>query len=406
MSPHCGDHHRGWLTVILCCLVGILEGFDLLAAGVAGPRLAPLFGLGPVLLGFFFSSCSFGIMIGGVIGGRLSDYFGRKSILLTSIALFGAMSIFNGLSGGVSSLLVTRFLTGVGLGGALANLIALVAENTKQERRGFAVATLYASFPVGGAVASLMTFLNNSPEGWRMLFFVGGSAPLAVIPLLYWFLPDSRRLQPSANIARPAISTALFEQGRGSITLLLWTAFLLGLSILHLMLNWLPSLLVARGISRADSSLVQMVFTISGAIGSLLVGYILDRSSKALIVILVFLLGIASILLLAMAPATLKMSILAGAAVGLTIMSSQMILYGLAPECYPTLVRGTGVGAAIAAGRFGSIIGPLFPTVLLEAGLGNRQILLALLPLFACSAGASAILARRINGKYLTEKME
>ena len=156
----------GVLTVALCCAVSIIEGFDLQSAGVAAPRLAPALGLNPGQLGLFFSSSTFGLMFGALIGGRLSDYFGRKTVLLIAVAGFGLMSIATGYSSSFEMLLLTRFLTGIGLGGALPNLLALVAENTTPEHRGSAIATLYAGLPTGGAIAAWLRF-------WTRILRVG-----------------------------------------------------------------------------------------------------------------------------------------------------------------------------------------------------------------------------------------
>jgi AAHS family 3-hydroxyphenylpropionic acid transporter len=387
----------GVLTVVLCCTVSIIEGFDLQSAGVAAPRLAPALGLNPGQLGLFFSSSTFGLMCGAIIGGRLSDYYGRKAILLISVAWFGFMSIATGFSSGFMALLLTRFLTGVGLGGALPNLLALVAENTTSKHRSSAIATLYAGLPTGGAIASIVTFLDKDPASWRMIFFIGGIAPLVVVPLLYWVLPDSKRLHPDSHASKPPVTQALFGENRSSTTLLLWVGFLLGLLVFYLLLNWLPSLLVSRGLSRPDSSLVQLAFNVAGAIGSVATGAIMDVRSKWLTTVAAFAASIIAILALAVAPADLIVLIAAGAAVGATISASQMVLYSLAPSCYPTVVRGTGVGAAVAIGRVGSALGPLLAGVLIGAGQSNSQVMVSILPILAISGVAATILAARIK---------
>jgi MFS transporter, AAHS family, 3-hydroxyphenylpropionic acid transporter len=392
-----GRDLTGVLTVALCCTVSIIEGFDLQSAGVAAPRLAPALGLNPGQLGLFFSSSTFGLMCGALIGGRLSDYFGRKTILLISVAWFGVMSIATGLSSGFTLLLLTRFLTGVGLGGALPNLLALVAENTTSEHRSSAIATLYAGLPTGGAIASIVTFLDKDPASWRMIFFIGGIAPLIVIPLLYWVLPDSKRLHADSHVAKPPVTQALFGGDRNSTTLLLWLGFLLGLLVFYLLLNWLPSLLVSRGLSRPDASLVQLAFNVAGAIGSVAVGLIMDVRSKWVTTAAAFVASIVAILILAVAPADLMLLIAAGAAVGATISASQMVLYSIAPGCYPTMVRGTGVGAAVAVGRVGSAIGPLLAGLLLGSGQSNSQVMMSIIPILAISGVAATILAARIK---------
>jgi len=387
----------GVLTVALCCAVSIIEGFDLQSAGVAAPRLAPALGLNPGQLGLFFSSSTFGLMLGALIGGRLSDYFGRKTVLLIAVAGFGLMSIATGYSSSFEMLLLTRFLTGIGLGGALPNLLALVAENTTPEHRGSAIATLYAGLPTGGAIASMVTFLDKDPTSWRMIFFIGGIAPLIAIPLLYWLLPDSRQLHADPHAAKPPVTQVLFGQSRSSTTLLLWVGFLLGLLVFYLLLNWLPSLLVSRGLSRPDASLVQLAFNVAGAIGSVATGLVMDVSSKWVTTVVAFVASIVAILALAVAPADLTLLIIGGAAVGATISSSQMVLYSIAPDCYPTMVRGTGVGAAVAIGRVGSALGPLLAGLLISSGQSNGQVMMSILPILAISGIAATILAARIK---------
>ncbi|WP_198292999.1 MFS transporter [Methylobacterium sp. WSM2598] len=173
----------------LCCLVAAIEGFDLQSAGVAAPRLVAAFGLAPSQLGLFFSASTLGLLVGAAFGGRISDRLGRKRTLLAAVAVFGLMSILTGLAARFDQLVAARLLTGVGLGGALPNLIALVAETASPAYRGRAVAALYAGLPVGGVLASLATLVDTDPGNWSGIFVLGGVAPLAVIPLLAAWLP-------------------------------------------------------------------------------------------------------------------------------------------------------------------------------------------------------------------------
>src|SRR5690606_3893608 len=174
-----------WMTLALCCSVSVFEGFDLQAAGVVAPKVAAVFGLGPKELGWFFSAATFGLMLGAAIGGRLSDRWGRKAVLVASVAAFGAMSVATAYSWNVESLLAARFLTGVGLGGALPNLLALVTENAPANRRHFVVGAMYAGLPTGGALAALTSAVGVEPESWKNVFLVGGFAPLLLtVPLL------------------------------------------------------------------------------------------------------------------------------------------------------------------------------------------------------------------------------
>ncbi len=181
------------LTVALCGLIAAFEGFDLQAAGVAAPQLAPFFNLSPETLGWFFSASTIGLLFGAAFGGRFSDVWGRKRVLILSVLFFGLFSIATGMANDVTGLMIFRFLTGVGLGSALPNLIALVAENTPMERRFTAVSILYAGLPFGGALASLVTVFGAADD-WRLVFYAGGLAPIVAIPILMYLLPESGQL--------------------------------------------------------------------------------------------------------------------------------------------------------------------------------------------------------------------
>jgi AAHS family 3-hydroxyphenylpropionic acid transporter len=148
------DSRISIITVALCYLIALFEGFDLQSAGVAAPKLGPVFHLKPAQLGWFFSSSTFGLMLGAAIGGRLSDRFGRKRVLIASVAMFGLMSVATGLAANFEMLLAARFLTGLGIGGALPNLVALVSENSSPTRKNTSIGVLYAGLPSGGASRS------------------------------------------------------------------------------------------------------------------------------------------------------------------------------------------------------------------------------------------------------------
>ncbi len=151
------------------------------------------------------------------------------------------------------------------------------------------------------------------------------------------------------------------------------------LTVMYMLLNWLPSLLLEQGFSKPQASLVQVLFNIGGALGSLLGGLLLDRCNGIKVVLFVY-----AGLLAALAGVGLSLGIVpmavAGFAAGLFVMAAQLVLYALAPPSYPTSVRATGVGAAVAIGRLGSVTGPLAAGQILAAGAGTTGVLLAASP--------------------------
>ena len=380
----------------LCFLAAMIEGFDIQAAGVAAPKLAPALGLTPAQMGMFFSAATFGLIFGAIAGGRIADRFGRRMGLVLALLAFGAFSIATAFVNGFTELAVLRFLTGVGLGGALPNLVAIAAEAAPPERRGSAVAVMYAGIPLGGAVASLVPLVGLH-GGWQEVFLIGGILPLVIIPALLALLPDLR--VPAITAADTARTAGAMRQivGRGTLvsTLSLWIGFFFSLLVLYLLLNWLPALLVSRGFSPAQAGIVQIAFNVAGAAGSLLTGRALDSTHRRSTVAAAFGALVLALALLAMLPANLPLTILAGAFTGAAVIAVQAILYGLAPQCYPAAVRGTGVGLAVAAGRLGSVAGPLLAGGLVASGRSPGEVLLGIVPIAVLGGLSAYVLVTR-----------
>jgi AAHS family 3-hydroxyphenylpropionic acid transporter len=328
-----------------------------------------------------------------VAGGRIADRLGRKSVLVASILIFGLCSGLAGLAWDMPSLIAARVLTGLGLGGAMPNLIALSAEVSPEPSRNGSIALTYIGMPMGGAVASAI-ILALAPGQWRWVFLLGGAAPLVIAPFMVWLLPPGRPVAPSARQPdedEKAGFAAAFADGRLPRTVVLWLGFLLLNLTLHLMLSWLPLLLQGRGLSKSAAAFAQVGFNAGGALAALAVGALLDtRWRRASIGLSVLALPLALLLLAKAAPLTLTMFALA-ILLGGGILAGQVILYGTAGGLYPPAARGAGIGAAIGVGRLGSLAGPTFAAVLLAAGRTPTEVLTSVLPIVVacglCVAG-------------------
>jgi AAHS family 3-hydroxyphenylpropionic acid transporter len=382
---------------------------DLQAPGVTMPVLGPLFGLsagtGDFWSGFlsqkslFLSLSTFGMMVGALLGGRLADFIGRKWVAVTSVILFGLLSALTAHATSGGMLLWCRFLTGVGLGGATPTLIAILAETCPPARRSTAIGCFYAAMPVGGALVSLSSYLFLNAQQWGLIYYIGAAIPILSAPGLWLFVPHLKPVQASGT-PKPNIGFALFGAGRALRTVVLWLAFFFGMITMYILLGWLPSLLIGKGLSRPDASIVQIGFNVLGAVGGVLTGMLIDKSGRGLTVGAVFVAAIVALAALAGAPAALGISVIMGSLVGFTVTGAQVILYALAPTCYPTEVRGTGVGFAIAVGRIGSATGPLLVGALLSRGLQPVQVLGVMAPaMLASGIGAMIVtsLARRVH---------
>jgi AAHS family 3-hydroxyphenylpropionic acid transporter len=386
-------------TVIFCVLAAFCEGIDLQGAGVAAPGIAAEFGITPPQLGNFLSASTVGLFVGALIGGRGGDRIGRKRVLVASLALFGLFSLLTPFATGIGSLSAARLLTGLGLGGTLPNLIALTSESSPDHRRSANVALMYSGMPFGGAIASGVSLVMGAPH-WRWIFIVGGVVPLLLAPIMAWALPESpaflrAQAAPTGEGGRIA---EIVGQGRASRTLLLWLSFFLGLLMLYLMLGWLPTLLAGNGLTHAQAAGAQIGFNVGGGITALWIGSLLEGRWRTVSIVVTFLTLPLFLLALGQAPPQLLLVLVLVIALGCAVLAAQSFLYATAPSLYPTAIRGIGVGAAVAMGRIGSIVGPLLAGALKGLGHSSSRLLMDLLPI-AIAGSLSALwlawLARR-----------
>src|SRR5437879_3893923 len=249
--------------LLICAAVLFLDGFDTQAIGYVAPALAKDWGLTKGALGPVFSAGLFGLMIGALVFGPLADRIGRKKIIILSTLAFGIGTLVTAFVQDVNTLLAIRFLTGLGLGGAMPNAIAMTSEFNPRRRRATMVMIMFCGFSVGAALGGLLAAALIPQFGWRSVFVVGGVAPLLLVPILALRLPESVRflaltgrahgrvaelltfIGPKAAFApatqfvvhEPGLAGIpllhLFKSGRTQVTLLLWVVFFMSLLDLY-----------------------------------------------------------------------------------------------------------------------------------------------------------------------------
>jgi MFS transporter, AAHS family, 3-hydroxyphenylpropionic acid transporter len=374
-------------TIALCLMAALCEGIDLQAAGVAAAGIAPLYKPAPSVMADFFAASTFGLLIGALLGGRLADRLGRRIVLIYSIAAFGLFSLLTAFAWDMQSLTWARFLTGLGLGGAFPMVMTMVSEASVAGRRTANTAIAYAGLPTGGVVISTIALLTG-PANWRWIFIIGGVVPLVVTALMAMKLKESaeyRALQVSNQGSVTAHSQAgsflqIMAQGRALRTILLWVSFFLALIIVYLLLNWLPTLLADNGLSKGQAAAVQILYNLGGTIAALTMGRLLVSRWR----MPSLLAALAGVPIMFYVLSTIGGDFATAAVVvfvlSLAIFAIQAFLYASAPPSYPTWIRGVGVGAVIAVGRIGSIVGPKLGGWLKGLGHNSSQLLIDLLP--------------------------
>jgi AAHS family 3-hydroxyphenylpropionic acid transporter len=388
---------RSGLTLALCFCAAIIEGMDLQSMGIAAPGIAPEFHLSKQALGYVLTASPLGLFFGAFIGGRIADFWGRRNTLILSIFVFGAFQLATAWAPGYADLLAIRFLCGLGLGGAFPNLIALTAEASGGRNNILNVVITAAGMPTGGAAAALIGFSAGPGGDWRTVFYVGGIAPLVLAPIMIAMLPESslfRQARSAATSARRQLGVfhTLFDRSRVRQTILLWISFFFTAVMTHLLLNWLPNLMVAKGFTKPEAFLIQIGFNLAAAIGSVVLGWLMQRRPNRLLLFVCYAGLAAALFAIASLGHDLALVAATAALMGTCLIGAQFVLYGLSPTYYQTITRGTGTGAAVAISRLGSAMGPYLAGQLLGAGATATQVLQSLLPATAIAAAAALVL--------------
>src|SRR4051794_1637305 len=244
--------YQKWL-VCLTAITVMFDGMDNQLLGITIPALiadwhVPRTAFAPVVsLGFL------GMIIGSAAAGYAGDRIGRRTALLTSIAVFGVCTLAIGFVNGVTALGALRFVTGIGLGGAMPNATALAAEYVPRNRRALAVTLTIVCVPLGGTLAGLFAIRAIPLLGWRGMFIIGGVLPLVAALALSRLLPESPRFLAQREQRAPQTSAAagvraLFAPRLRRDTFALWGAFFSCLLAVYLGFSWLPSIITSAGL--------------------------------------------------------------------------------------------------------------------------------------------------------------
>lgn len=407
----------------LCFLVVAIDGFDTASIGFIAPALRGEWHLSAAALAPLFGAGLFGLMAGALLLGPLADRHGRKPILILSVAFFGLTSLLSSFATDMTTLLVLRFLTGLGLGGAMPTTITLTSEYCPQARRASLVTLMFCGFTIGSALGGLVAAQLLATVGWRGILLIGGVLPLLLVPALLFLLPESLRWLVlrgrdggaiAARIAGgagavPPLTVSdvklpgspvsqLFRPGLIGGTLLLWTTFFMSLLIIYLLSSWLPTILNAAGHSLSQASFISSAFQIGGTAGAILLGRWMDRFRPHRVLALAY--GAAALCIAAVGVATdnVPLLVLAVFGVGFGVSGSQVGANALAAAFYPTTSRATGVSWASAIGRSGSVLGSMVGGALLAAELSNQTIFL-LLAVPALLAAVALLAMGRLRGR-------
>lgn len=379
------------LLIFGTALTIILDGVDNQILPNAIPFMSPDWGVPSAAFRDALAWGPFGMMIGGLLGGVIGDRFGRRTALLGSVVSFAVLTFLVAFIESVFMLSVLRFIAGVGLGGAMPNAAALASEYVPRRQRPFAVTLTIVCIPLGGFVASIMAQTIGPAYGWQALFIAGGVVPLVLAAVLFKVLPESPRYLVRHRHRWPELTRTMRRIGHdvpddveyveaavggGPVkkaairdlfaptylrdTLGLFGAFFFGLMVNYVVIQLLTSTLRDEGgfAPAAAPEGLQWV-NIGGVGGAILGALVIQRLGSRTTMLGMSVAAIVFSIVLAgmnLDPnntfALMAMLLITG---GL-LNAVQTTMYALAAHVYPTEIRSTGVGTAVAFGRIGNVL--------------------------------------------------
>ena len=412
----------------MCGLIVFVDGFDAQAMGYVAPALSAALDIPRAVLGSVISSGLVGMMIGALASGPLADRFGRRPVLIICTLTFGLGSLLTATAQSVEALAAFRALTGLGMGGAMPNAIALTSEYMPHRRRGTAVTTMICGFSLGAAVGGFAAAAIIPRFGWQSVFVAGGIAPLLIAAAAVFWLPDSIRfllvkgrhqdrareslariapgteLPPHLSVSseeagdRQGFAVAQLFAGRRALgTVLIWVVYFMNLLNLYFLNSWLPTIISDANLPVATAIRLTALFQVGGIGGALVLGALLDRRFTFWVLAGSSLWAAVFVILIGRSGASPLLLGLAITAAGLGIIGGQNASHALSAAFYPVAIRSTGVGWALGVGRIGSITGPVLGGWLLASGTAITQVFwaAAVPALIAASAAAGIALLTR-----------
>ena len=410
------DHGKmSWLqifVVFITVLLNAIDGFDVLSISFAAPGIAKEWGTTPAALGVVMSMELIGMAIGSFFLGGMADKYGRRPTLLWClISMTGGMLMVPTASN-VVQLSIWRVIIGLGIGGILACVNAVVAEFSNVKRRGMCISIMVIGYPMGGTLGGMIASHLLATHDWRIIFYLGAILTGVLIPLVYFFVPESvpwlvrkqprnalkkinsalgrMNFEPAQSLPQISVQEAkqsiadIFSPSMLRVTLVLTMTYFLHMVSFYFVMKWSPKIVADMGFHPSLAGQALVCVSLGGALGAALFGWLTNWFDLKKLTIAILALTFVFIAVFGRTSADMgQIKLLAGLA-GFFGNAGISGLYSMLAISFPTGVRATGTGFVIGTGRAGAVLSPIIAGVLLQAN--------ATLPTVAMVMGSGALL--------------
>jgi MFS transporter, AAHS family, 4-hydroxybenzoate transporter len=379
--------------LFLCFAVALVDGFDTLAIAFAAPAIAAEWRVPTAALGLLFSSGLLGGLVGAASAPVLAARAGYRNGLIVCVFWFSIGTFAMNWIPSVATLVLLRFLTGIGLGGAMPLLNVAAMEFFPAQFRSRAVAMMLIGMPLGGVLAGGAAALLIPQYGWRSVFLVGCTAPVFIVPFLALMMPrggsGTRTKSRGIGAWRDLLNGARPVQ-----TALVAIVCFLGMLIAYSLVNWAPTLMQSTSHSFASASFSASLLNVGSAVAMLSYGWLIDRFGLYRVSAVGYLAGAPFLVLIGFAPYLGPAALLIIFIGGLLVLGTPVALPLLAAATYPPHLRVEAISGYVVTARVGAVIGPLIAGVIV-AYAGGVPGFFAMLALASAAAGAVVVLLYR-----------
>jgi len=375
-------------SAVVCFSGALIEGYDVACAGLTASKFAQFYGMDPVQLGTAFSASTLGMLVGAIIGGLSADRIDRRVVLAIAFMLLGISTLATAVAPDTATFIALRALTGVSIGAAIVTIISVASALGPDVSRTTRVTMIFSGMSAGGVVVALLAAYLKPDYNWRLIFVVGGIAPLLLSVVALWKVP------PLLVAAKKEAVTPvqLFQEGRAVRTVALWAMCFGTLLTLHLLLNWLPSLVMDFGRTARESALVSAAFHFAAITSAWVLAWLVLRRSPRLIFLCCYGGALGGMLLMILSQGNLLGLFAGSIAIGFCLNGIQHLIYGVGASLYPAEMVGTGMGFATGVGRLGSMVGPFIGGLAYALGGGAFGTLLMTVPPIGLALAASVVM--------------